>query len=86
MVGPWVPLEETEISFSLTVNGEIRQKASSKEMFVQPSAALKLVKDYFPVCSGDILFTGTPTGVQSVIPGDKAHVGMGGLSYFVEWG
>ena len=46
-----------------------------------PAELLKDLARWFPLCDGDILFTGTPEGVGPVRHGDRLEVHGGGIRY-----
>ena len=45
------------------VNGEVRQQAQLQQMLFKPDAIIKFVSQYITLQEGDIIFTGTPSGV-----------------------
>ena len=65
-----VPKNLPVIAFELMVNGQVRQSARSTDMIFDVNVLLKHLISFFPVESGDIVLTGTPSGVGSVMPGD----------------
>lgn len=68
-------LDEAEaVSFSLTVNGDVKQKGNSSEMIFPCRELVRFVTKHFPVCPGDLLLTGTPVGVGRVTTGDRLAV------------
>lgn len=89
VIGPWLSIENldqhlsTEFSFSL--NNEIRQKGFGKNMLFSPIDLVVLASQYFPLCEGDILFTGTPSGVGKINQNDLAELKLGNQLFKVEW-
>lgn len=85
ILGPWrecISLAETlEIEFELKVNGKTRQKGFGSEMQWKPDFVLKDVQRWFPVCDGDLLFTGTPEGVGPLKKGDLVEITGGNIEY-----
>jgi len=64
-------LEELKaLDISLTVNGELRQKGNTAQMIFTLEQQLEYVRAHFPVCPGDLLLTGTPSGVAALKRGD----------------
>ncbi len=59
-----------EINFSLKKNGQIVQKGNSKEMVFSIDEIINHVSKYMTLKIGDIIFTGTPSGVGPVKIGD----------------
>tara|TARA_B100000795_G_C22797597_1_gene440159 strand:+ start:1020 stop:1631 length:612 start_codon:yes stop_codon:yes gene_type:complete len=58
------------ISFSLKNNETIVQKGNSSLMLWQFDELIEYVSKYFTLKIGDIIFTGTPSGVAKVAPND----------------
>jgi 2-keto-4-pentenoate hydratase/2-oxohepta-3-ene-1,7-dioic acid hydratase in catechol pathway len=56
-------LENIEVS--LTLNGELRQKATSSELIFKPIPSINHVARQMDLRRGDILLTGTPGGITS---------------------
>jgi len=55
---------------SLRVNGAIRQSASTSDMLRGIPDLVSIASRYITLERGDLLFTGTPSGVGPVVPGD----------------
>lgn len=89
IVGPFVLVEEfTEYEkefFSLTVGGKEVQRGNAEQMLLSISEAIAYASQFFPLCEGDLVFTGTPKGVGPVQQGDVAQLRYGPISYSVEW-
>ena len=60
-----------EINFSLKKNGKIVQKSNLKEMIFSPDQIIHYISKYMTLKIGDLIFTGTPSGVGAVKIGDK---------------
>lgn len=63
------PLQELELI--LAVNGEIRQKGSTKDMIFDIPTLIENLSHRFPLFAGDIIFTGTPSGVSRLAAHDQ---------------
>lgn len=63
----------------LSVNGEIRQDADLGDMIWNVAEALAELSTYFELQPGDLLFTGTPSGVGAVSRGDRLQGGIDGV-------
>jgi acylpyruvate hydrolase len=59
------------ISFYLTKNGETVQKGNSGQMIFSFEKIIAYVSQYFTLKIGDLIFTGTPSGVGPVAIGDQ---------------
>ena len=60
----------------LTVNNEIRQNDSTNLMLFQIPRMLSDISKVMTLEKGDIVITGTPKGVGSVVPGDIMRAGL----------
>ena len=58
-------------SITLRVNGEIRQQGDISEMIWSVSEIISILSGFFELCAGDLIFTGTPSGVGPLKRGDK---------------
>lgn len=61
------------LKLSTYINGELTQSGSSDDMFFNPFKSLSYISHITPLCKGDIILTGTPSGVENntITPGDK---------------
>lgn len=62
------------INFSLTLNGEQKQQGNSSMMIHKIDAIVSYISRFVTLKNGDIIFTGTPSGVGPVKIGDKLEV------------
>lgn len=87
IVGPFVPLEADwlQSEFFLQIDGKIRQRGRGDEMTFSPEACLAYIAGFFPLCEGDLVFTGTPAGVGPVVAGNVGKLSWGRVSYTVRW-
>lgn len=60
------------INFKLEVNGHLRQSGNSKSMNFSFEEILEYVSGIFELEEGDLIFTGTPGGVDRLSSGDVA--------------
>jgi 2-keto-4-pentenoate hydratase/2-oxohepta-3-ene-1,7-dioic acid hydratase in catechol pathway len=84
VVGPWLTTRDEigdphDIDFSLSVNGELRQKSSTRYLDFDVPQIIELASSYYSLFPGDLIMTGTPVGVGPVKPGDTMHVEFAGL-------
>jgi 2-keto-4-pentenoate hydratase/2-oxohepta-3-ene-1,7-dioic acid hydratase in catechol pathway len=59
------------IGFWLTVNGEPRQKANTKDLIIDVPGLIEFASSFYTLQPGDLLYTGTPEGVGPVVAGDR---------------
>ena len=70
VIGDWLPKSEftdvNKIGFSLERNGTIVQQGNTSLMLWKIDEIIEYVSKYFTLKIGDIIFTGTPSGVGKV--------------------
>lgn len=59
------------LNFYLEVNDETRQKGNTEMMLWNFDEIIAEISKYFTLKTGDLIFTGTPSGVGKVTIGDK---------------
>jgi 2-keto-4-pentenoate hydratase/2-oxohepta-3-ene-1,7-dioic acid hydratase in catechol pathway len=73
-LGPLTPASNIEdpqdLTLRLSVNGETRQKASTRRLIFPVRALVAYCSQIFTLSPGDLLYTGTPSGVGPVQEGD----------------
>jgi len=84
VLGPWlVTKDEIEdpgnIEFSIAVNGEIRQKSSTRYLIYDIPKLIEYASSFYALHPGDVILTGTPEGVGPVKPGDVMHCEVEGV-------
>lgn len=84
-VSDFIPKKELgdlgHLDFSLSVNGEVRQKGNTSMMLYSIDYLIAFVSKYFTLKTGDLLFTGTPKGVAAVKAGDELVGKLGGSEF-----
>ena len=60
-----------DLNFSLLKNGETVQKSNANQMIFSIDEIISYVSNFMTLKIGDLIFTGTPSGVGSVKIGDK---------------
>ncbi|WP_284179153.1 fumarylacetoacetate hydrolase family protein [Rhabdaerophilum sp. SD176] len=63
----------------LAVNGAIRQDSTLAAMIWSIPEQIAIISRYFELHAGDLIFTGTPEGVDAVMRGDTMEVSVDGL-------
>lgn len=75
VIGNWLQVSEFKdvnaIEFSLKKNDNIVQLGNTSHMLWKIDELIEYVSKYFTLKIGDIIFTGTPSGVGRVIANDK---------------
>lgn len=79
--GPWIDTEFNIADALITckVNGQPRQMASTRDMVFNVATLVAFVSSVMTLEPGDILFTGTPSGVGPLTEGNEVVVEIEGL-------
>ncbi len=62
------------VQLTLSVNGEVRQQANTSEMIFSIPFLISYLSHHFALHPGDVIATGTPSGVGSLKAGDVVEV------------
>lgn len=80
-VGFFVPVstvkDMTDIDFSLAINGKVVQKSNTSDMIFTINEIIEYVSRYFTLKTGDLIFTGTPSGVGQLKRNDNLVAYLG---------
>jgi len=71
---------DTEADIQLEVNGVIRQQAKLNHLIWSIPELISELSKYYHLQPGDLIFTGTPSGVAALVPGDKVKATIHGLA------
>jgi 2-keto-4-pentenoate hydratase/2-oxohepta-3-ene-1,7-dioic acid hydratase in catechol pathway len=86
VIGKWVSKSNykdlNQLSFSLKKNNEVVQSASSELMLWKIDELISYVSQFFTLKKGDIIFSGTPSGVGKVEAGDVLEGFIENESFF----
>lgn len=63
--------DQGNIRFQLTKNGETVQDGTTQDLIFTFDALIVYISQYFTLQQGDLIYTGTPSGVGAVKIGDK---------------
>lgn len=63
----------------LKVNGEIKQEGDLNQMIWKVPEMISYLSDYFEMAAGDVILSGTPSGVGPIVKGDVMEVSVEGL-------
>jgi 2-keto-4-pentenoate hydratase/2-oxohepta-3-ene-1,7-dioic acid hydratase in catechol pathway len=64
-------LKLEDIHFSLNLNNSLMQKGNSKNMIFSFDQIISYISKYYTLRAGDLIYTGTPSGVGKVEIGDS---------------
>jgi fumarylpyruvate hydrolase len=64
------------------VNGELRQQGDLNEMIWPIADVISHLSRFVTLAPGDLIYTGTPSGVGALKPGDRVRGGVDGIDEF----
>lgn len=86
VIGKWLPKTDFKnlnaLNFSLTKNGSEVQSGNTGLMLWKIDELIAYVSRYFMLKKGDIIFTGTPSGVGKIAANDYLVGGLEGKEMF----
>ena len=80
-VGPWIDTEfdPTEALITCHVNDDLRQMGSTRDMVFTVRQLLAYISSVMTLEPGDLILTGTPSGVRPLAAGDQVKIRIEGL-------
>jgi 2-keto-4-pentenoate hydratase/2-oxohepta-3-ene-1,7-dioic acid hydratase in catechol pathway len=74
-IGTFVPVSSVkdmaDLNFKLEINGKVVQKSNTSDMIFNINEIIEYVSRYFTLKTGDLIFTGTPSGVGQLKRNDN---------------
>jgi 2-keto-4-pentenoate hydratase/2-oxohepta-3-ene-1,7-dioic acid hydratase in catechol pathway len=88
-LGPVVAtgLDPTNLLLETRVNGNVRQSVRTSDLLFSVAQLVAYLSHALTLLPGDVILTGTPSGVGPVVPGDRVEIsveGVGTLANTVE--
>jgi 2-keto-4-pentenoate hydratase/2-oxohepta-3-ene-1,7-dioic acid hydratase in catechol pathway len=79
--GPWIDtdFDPADAVLTVRVNGQMRQMASTRDMVFNVGVLIAYISSVMTLEPGDLIFTGTPSGVGILKDGDEVSVEIEGL-------
>jgi len=79
--GPWIDtdFDPSDSVVTCRVNGQMRQMASTRDMVFNVGTLVAFISSFMTLEPGDLIFTGTPSGVGELKDGDEVMVEIEGL-------
>jgi 2-keto-4-pentenoate hydratase/2-oxohepta-3-ene-1,7-dioic acid hydratase in catechol pathway len=84
VLGPWLVTADSvanpsALDLDLTVNGEPRQKANTRDLIIGIADLIVFASSFYTLHPGDVILTGTPEGVGPIKPGETIRATIGGI-------
>jgi 2-keto-4-pentenoate hydratase/2-oxohepta-3-ene-1,7-dioic acid hydratase in catechol pathway len=81
-LGPWIDTTadpQDGLAVICRVNGEVRQEGSTHDLVFGIAELIAYVAAFTTLLPGDVILTGTPSGVGPLVDGDDVEVEVGGI-------
>ena len=84
-LGPYVEtkIDPNELNIQLFQNGQLRQNSNTKQLIFKPAQLVSFISTNMTLLPGDVILTGTPSGIGPIQSGDKLEVRIQGLAPLV---
>jgi 2-keto-4-pentenoate hydratase/2-oxohepta-3-ene-1,7-dioic acid hydratase in catechol pathway len=84
-LGPWIETEfvPDDQLLESRVNGEKRQQGLVKDMITDPYALVAYVSENVTLLPGDVIITGSPSGVSGIVHGDVIECEIEGIGTLI---
>jgi 2-keto-4-pentenoate hydratase/2-oxohepta-3-ene-1,7-dioic acid hydratase in catechol pathway len=82
VVGPWIetdPGDPNHLAVTCRVNGEVRQKSNTDQLIFNCRFLVSWASRIMTLEPGDVIATGTPSGISPMKPGDTVEVEIEGI-------
>ncbi len=76
VLGTWAPWDPRIMEIGLSLNGETKQLATTDLMVHSFESIIEHLTDWYGLCPGDLIWTGTPEGVGPMKVGDRVDAWM----------
>jgi 2-keto-4-pentenoate hydratase/2-oxohepta-3-ene-1,7-dioic acid hydratase in catechol pathway len=79
--GPWIETDVDPLDLAITgsVNGQVRQSSRTREMVFNPVHLVVFISWVMTLFPGDLIATGTPSGIGPLLAGDVVEVTIQGI-------
>jgi 2-keto-4-pentenoate hydratase/2-oxohepta-3-ene-1,7-dioic acid hydratase in catechol pathway len=80
-LGPWIETELNgdDVAITSRINGDTTQTGHSSDMLVDIAHAVAMASEVTTLLPGDVILTGTPSGVSAINHGDVVEIDIAGI-------
>jgi 2-keto-4-pentenoate hydratase/2-oxohepta-3-ene-1,7-dioic acid hydratase in catechol pathway len=80
-LGPWIEtdLDPSDLAITTTLNGEVKQSSRTSMIVHKIPSLIAHITSCMTLLPGDVILTGTPDGVGSMLVGDEVSVEIDGI-------
>ncbi len=76
-------LDPNELGIQQFQNGQLRQNSNTRQLIFKPAEIVSFVSTNMTLLPGDVILTGTPSGVGPIQSGDTLEVRIQGLASLI---
>lgn len=81
VLGPWIVTPDeigdpNALDLSIRVNGQLRQHSNTRHLIYNVQRLIAYASTMFTLWPGDVIYTGTPSGVSPIQAGDRIEVSI----------
>ena len=80
-LGPYIAtgLDSTNLELTTRLNGEVKQHTNTDDLIFSVAQLIAYISEAVTLLPGDVIMTGTPSGVGPVQPGDVVEIEISGI-------
>ncbi|MGB3909034.1 MAG: fumarylacetoacetate hydrolase family protein [Pseudolysinimonas sp.] len=80
-IGPWIEteLDPSNLEISSAVDGEPRRRGNTKDLIHDVPTLIEYISDVWTLLPGDIIMTGTPSGLGGFVDGQTVDITIEGI-------
>jgi len=80
-IGPWIEtdVDPSDLVIEAKVNGALRQRSSTRELIFPPAFLVAYISRIMTLEPGDLIATGTPSGIGPLAAGDTVEITLEGI-------
>ncbi|MBM4340572.1 MAG: DUF2437 domain-containing protein [Deltaproteobacteria bacterium] len=80
-IGPWIvtDIDPHQLEIASYLNGERRQHSNTKNLIFGPRRLVSYISQVMTLLPGDVIATGTPSGIGRMVVGDKVEIVIEGI-------
>jgi 2-keto-4-pentenoate hydratase/2-oxohepta-3-ene-1,7-dioic acid hydratase in catechol pathway len=80
-LGPYIAtgLDSTNLEMTTRLNGEVKQHTNTDDLIFTVAQLIAYISEAVTLLPGDVIMTGTPSGVGPVQPGDVVEIEISGV-------
>ncbi len=80
-IGPWIEteLDHKDLKIELFLNGTLKQSSRTSNLIFNPFELVAFISNIMTLLPGDVIATGTPSGIGPMVTGDEVEVRIEGV-------